>query len=294
MSDKMISIPIARTGSFTDSQGRPQTFSESDLDAIASSYNPQKLEAPLVFGHPEVSDPAYGWVKSLKREGSKLFAQIAQVPDAVRSLVQDGRYRYVSMSLMPDRKTLRHVGLLGAAVPAIDGLGPVSLSNGNDAVTINFSTGDGNMPTPNTPSVDELTARVSALEAEKAALQTKLTQAESALTQAKADFTSYRNGIEVKAREARMDELVKSGRVKPAERAMYMSFAAMLAKQTETFDFASPDGTVQKLSAEERYFRELESRQPNPVTLDFSAGNPPQHQQQPTATFSPNAITSKL
>ena len=57
-----------------------------------------------------------------------MFAQIAQIPDAVRQLVQDGRYKYVSMSLMPDRKTLRHVGLLGAAVPAIDGLGPVSLS----------------------------------------------------------------------------------------------------------------------------------------------------------------------
>lgn len=134
--DKTFRLAIARTGHFTDSQGRPQSFSEADLDAIATSYNPKNREAPLVFGHPAVSDPAFGWVKSVHREGKNLFAQIAQIPDAVRQLVQDGRYKYVSMSLMPDRKTLRHVGLLGAAVPAIDGLGPVSLSGGNDAVTI--------------------------------------------------------------------------------------------------------------------------------------------------------------
>ena len=159
MSDT-VRIAIARTGRFTDSQGRPQSFSEADLDAIAASYDPAKLEAPLVFGHPAVSDPAYGWVKGLKREGERLFAQIAQIPDAVRKLVQDGHYKYVSMSLMPDRKTLRHVGLLGAAVPAIDGLGPVSLSGDSDAVTINFSGGD-------MPTIEELQDKVAALTTER-------------------------------------------------------------------------------------------------------------------------------
>ena len=71
MSDATVRIAIARTGQFTDSQGRPQSFSEADLDAIAASYDPAKLEAPLVFGHPAVSDPAFGWVKSLRREGGK-------------------------------------------------------------------------------------------------------------------------------------------------------------------------------------------------------------------------------
>ena len=71
MSDTTVRLAIARTGSFTDSQGRPQSFSEADLDAIAASYDPAKLEAPLVFGHPAVSDPAFGWVKSIRREGGK-------------------------------------------------------------------------------------------------------------------------------------------------------------------------------------------------------------------------------
>lgn len=278
MSDKTFRIAIAHAGSFTDSQGRPQSFSEADLDAIAASYDPKKLEAPLVFGHPAVSDPAFGWVKSVHHEGGKLFAQLAQVPDAVRQLVQDGRYKYVSMSLMPDRKTLRHVGLLGAAVPAIDGLGPVSLSGDSDAVTINFARGDGNMAT-----LEDLQSRVTALEAERDDLKSKLDAEKTAVAKANSDFAAYKAGIETKTREARMDALVKSGRVKPADRSTCLSFAAMLGKQSETFDFAAPDGSVKKLSAEERYFRELESREPSAVTLDFSAGVTPAHISDPAA-----------
>ena len=290
MSDKIFRIAIARTGHFTDSQGRPQSFSEADLDAIAASYDPKKLEAPLVFGHPAASDPSFGWVKSVRREGEKLFAQLAQVPDAVRKLVQDGRYKYVSMSLMPDRKTLRHVGLLGAAVPAIDGLGPVSLSGDNDAVTINFARGDGKMAT-----LEELQSRVTALEAERDDLKSRLEQAKADFSAKTAEFAAYKSGIEVKAREARMDALVKSGRVKPADRAYHLNFAASLAGVEATFDFAASDGTVEKLSAEERYFRELEAREPLPVVLDFSAGVIPAHVAGPAATDYQTAdYTAKL
>lgn len=290
MSDKTFRIAIARTGSFTDSQGRPQSFSEADLDAIAASYDPAKLEAPLVFGHPAASDPSFGWVKSVRREGGKLFAQLAQVPDAVRQLVQDGRYKYVSMSLMPDRKTLRHVGLLGAAVPAIDGLGPVSLSGDSDAVTINFTRGDGDMAT-----LEELQSRVTALEAERDDLKGKLAAEKTTASKAASDFAAYRNGIETKSREARMDALVKSGRVKPADRAYHLNFAASLAGVEATFDFAASDGTVEKLSAEDRYFRELESREPLPVVLDFSAGVTPAHISGPAApAYQPADYTAKL
>ena len=271
MSDATGRIAIARAGSFIDSQGRPQRFSEADLDAIATSYNPRNREAPLVFGHPAVSDPAFGWVKSVHREGKKLFAQIAQIPDEVRKLVQDGRYRYVSMSLMPDRKTLRHVGLLGAAVPAIDGLGPVSLSGDNDAITINFSTG-GDMPT-----IEELQSRVTALEAERDDLKGKLEASSAVAAKTASDFAAYKNGIEVKAREGRIDSLIKDGKVKPAERARCLNFAAMLAESGGTLDFAAADGTVEKLSAEEAYFRELEAREASRLNVDFSEQVPPAH-----------------
>ncbi len=289
MSDTTVRLAIARTGSFTDSQGRPQSFSEADLDAIAASYDPAKLEAPLVFGHPAVSDPAFGWVKSIRREGGKLFAQIAQIPDAVRKLVQDGHYKYVSMSLMPDRKTLRHVGLLGAAVPAIDGLGPVSLSGDSDAVTINFSGGD-------MPTIEELQAEVAALTTERDGLKRQLTEEQGKSAQVSSDFTAYREEVETKTRADRIGALIKEGKVKPAERARCLNFASVLAKSGETFDFAAADGKVEKLSAEEAYFRGLEAREASRLNLDFSEQIPPAHTftSRDEAAVQPSDIIGKL
>lgn len=133
-------IEIARTGTFTDSAGRPQTFTEGDLEAIAHAYNPAKRDAPLVFGHPKTdAAPAFGWAARLRAENGKLFAQFAHVPDAVRDLVAKRHYRHVSMSLMPDRVTLRHVALLGAAQPAIDGLEAVEFHDGGNAITVDFA-----------------------------------------------------------------------------------------------------------------------------------------------------------
>ena len=80
-------IEIARTGTFTDSAGRPQTFTERDLAAIASAYDPARRDAPLTFGHPASdSAPAFGWAEQLKSEGGKLFARFRDVPEKVREL----------------------------------------------------------------------------------------------------------------------------------------------------------------------------------------------------------------
>ena len=134
-------LEIARPGTFTDSAGRKQTFTESDLAAIAGAYDPAKRDCPLVFGHPQSdSAPAFGWASHVKCENGKLLARFDKVPDAVRDLVGKGHYRHVSMSLMPDRLTLRHVALLGAAQPAIDGLKAVELLDGGDSITVDFVT----------------------------------------------------------------------------------------------------------------------------------------------------------
>lgn len=163
-------IEIARTGTFTDSAGRQQTFTEKDLDAIASAYDPQKRDAPLVFGHPQTdAAPAFGWAQRLKREGGRLLAQFAQVPEQVRALVGAGHYRHVSMSLMPDRVTLRHVALLGAAQPAIDGLRAVEFSDGDDAITVDFAA----TPQGDTMTVEELQRQVGQLQAQIEALKTE-------------------------------------------------------------------------------------------------------------------------
>ena len=69
--------------------------------------------------------------------------------------------------------------------------------------------------------------------------------------------------------------MIKDGKVKPAERARCLNFAAMLAESGGTLDFAAADGTVEKLSAEEAYFRELEAREASRLNVDFSEQVPP-------------------
>lgn len=92
-------IEIARTDTFTDSAGRPQTFTAGDLAAIAGTYDPQKRDCPLVFGHPQSdSAPAFGWAQKFKAEGEKRLARFDKAPDQVKALVDAGHYRHVSMS----------------------------------------------------------------------------------------------------------------------------------------------------------------------------------------------------
>lgn len=304
-------IEIARAGTFADSLGREQTFTTGDLDAIARRYDPQKRDAPLTFGHP-ASDkaPAFGWVDRLRSEGGKLYASFSRVPDEVRDLVAKGHYRHVSMSLMPDRVSLRHVALLGAAQPAIDGLAAVEFADGGDAITVDFAVqqqGEDSMTVEELQrQVGQLTAQLEALKTENADLKKKAdshkqekdkaeaakTEAEQKTEKANADFAAYRGKIESERREARVSELVKAGKVKPAEKAGVLDFAAKLATQTGTVDFAAPDGKTESLSLEERYFRDLEARPADERGAEFSA--PPAHTGGQSDSINPAELTAKL
>lgn len=325
-------IAIARTGTFQDSEGRDQTFNAADLDAIAANYDPARLEAPLVFGHPKDSAPAYGWVTGLKRDGQKLFARLASVPGEVRELVGKGRYRYVSMSLTPDRKSLRHVGLLGAVPPAIDGLGPVELA-GEPGIIINFASEEdaardggapdhpdnasprtgragerhqkgGDMPTPEElqQQIGALQQQVEALKAENSQLKSKLGESDKSKADAEkkaestaAEFAAYKQTVEVKDREKRVDALIAAGKLEPAKRDETLSFAAALAAVTVPVNFSAPDGKAEQVTAQEKFFRDLEARQADARFLDFSAHAPlPAHAAALEQNINPADLTAKL
>ena len=304
-------IEIARTGTFGDSAGRLRTFTAGDLDAIARSYDPARRDAPLTFGHPQTDKaPAYGWVEKLKSEGGRLYANFSQVPEQVRDLVAKGHYRHVSMSLMPDLVTLRHVALLGAEQPAIDGLAAVEFADGGDAITVDFAAARGEGDTMTVEElqrqIGQLQGQLEALRAENASLKKQAdshkqekdkaeaakTEAEQKAEKASADFAAYRGKIEGERREARVAALVKAGKVKPAEKAGVLDFAARLATQAGTVDFAAPDGRTERLSMEERYFRDLEARSADERGAEFSA--PPAHAGGQSDNFNPAELTAKL
>jgi hypothetical protein len=122
---------IFRSGTHTDSRGRPFTFSDEDLTAIASKYDPALSHAPIVVGHPKEDAPAYGWVKSVSFRDGRLVVDAEDVEPQFANLVKVGRYRTRSASFYPPQHPnnpipgqyyLRHVGFLGAAPPAVKGL----------------------------------------------------------------------------------------------------------------------------------------------------------------------------
>jgi uncharacterized coiled-coil protein SlyX len=130
-------IEIFRTGTHVDSAGKEHVVTQADLAKIASNYNPAYHEAPIVIGHPKDNAPAFGWVKSLRHAGDRLFAVPSQVQPEFEEMVQDGKFKKRSISLYPDG-SLRHVGFLGAKPPAVKGLQDVEFTE-DGQVTIEFA-----------------------------------------------------------------------------------------------------------------------------------------------------------
>ncbi len=112
-------ITIFNTGKHTDRKGRTRFFSTGDLNRIVESYNPGYQEAPVVIGTVKNTDPAFGWVEKLIRDGNELRAKFKQIHPEFQQNLENGRYKRRFISLYPDG-TLRHVAFDGPA-PAISG-----------------------------------------------------------------------------------------------------------------------------------------------------------------------------
>jgi hypothetical protein len=129
-------IEIFRSGLHKDSAGRSHEYSADDIEQIAAKYNTaldddESKIAPLVKGHPESNEPAYGWVERLGRRGDKLYAKMKELSPEIVKNVRDGMFKKISIALYPDLM-LRHVGLLGAVPPAVKGMRNVELGDAED------------------------------------------------------------------------------------------------------------------------------------------------------------------
>lgn len=131
-------VAALRTGTFKDSSGKEHTFDVKRLDAIAAAYNPQFYEAPEVIGHPKTDDPAWGWIKSFKRDGDILFYEAGDRVPEFQKMIDLRMFKNRSIKLGADGVTVRHVGWLGAQPPAVKGL-PVTFKAEDEGATIEFS-----------------------------------------------------------------------------------------------------------------------------------------------------------
>lgn len=272
-------IEIARVGSFKDSGGAAQTFTRERLDELAAGYDPDKREAPLVIGHPATDAPSYGWVKQLKVAGDKLLALTVCVSAEIKKMVDNKIYRYVSMSLFPDGG-LRHVGLLGATPPAIDGLAPVSFSEGGEFIVINFAAHEESEKKGKEMNLEELARQLAELQSKLTLVNQELEAARTEAAEAKADLEKSRAGAEKTAAEfaayvdeqekkvvaGRIGKLVEDGRITPAERAAVEKTAEVL-RQAGRLNFSS-GGDENPL---ETFLASQESRPVSGLCGNFSA-----------------------
>lgn len=136
-------LHIFKPGSHTAMNGVSFDFSESDLTATVNAYDPALHEAPMVIGHPKHDAPAAGWVKSLTATAQGLIAEPQQVDVSFAEQVAKGSFKKISASFyhpdaannpVPGVYYLRHVGFLGAQTPAVKGLRPIELADGEEGV----------------------------------------------------------------------------------------------------------------------------------------------------------------
>jgi hypothetical protein len=112
-------------------------YTIEDLDAMVEAYHELDFKPALKAGHSEKpGELALGWVSSLRRVGDKLIADFSNIPDNVYELINSKAYDRVSAEVFWDferagktfKRALKAVALLGAEIPGVAGLKPLSAS----------------------------------------------------------------------------------------------------------------------------------------------------------------------
>lgn len=131
------------------------TYTEKDMEALAENTNKLigggKHRAPVKLGHDEDQQfakeaglPALGWVRRLYVKGKRLVADFADVPEQLIKAISKKLYDSVSSEIYLDETAeaefglkgpvLRAVALLGADIPKVKGLKPLSASLFNESM----------------------------------------------------------------------------------------------------------------------------------------------------------------
>lgn len=115
-------------------------WTDADLDQMVANFAALGLDVPIKIGHSDDQEllaseglPAAGWITRLYRKGSKLAADIEDVPDEVYRLLLAKAYRNVSAEVWEKvrygertyENVLAAVAFLGAELPAVTTLGDI-------------------------------------------------------------------------------------------------------------------------------------------------------------------------
>ena len=250
MNEQIKPIEIFRIGNHTDMSGKQWSFTNADLQALVDAYQPEAHEAPLVVGHPEHDQPAYGWVESLSLSAQGvLLAQPNQVDPTFKDMVANGRFKKISASFYtPDAPSnpkpgsyyLRHVGFLGAQPPAVKGLKNAAFQENSEGVPCFavFATPD--IQEDSTVTAEELAAQAAELQKKEAAIATleaAFAERESLLAKKETDQ---------RAQECAefAEKLVAKGQILPRQKDHVVGVLMELSVLPQTLSFTDAGGTT--------------------------------------------------
>lgn len=233
-------VEVLRTGTHTASSGDQVTFTAADLDKIAAAYRPDFHEAPVVIGHPADNQPAFGWVKGLKRVGERLLATLDVLPAFAETLRQ-GLFKKRSASIYADLDGqgpyLRHVGFLGAMPPAIKALADINLNDGADSQTFEFARKEDQpmswkdkVKNLFTQAVDEIPEGVATPGASAALAMPPATPVQFSEAEVKARETAAAEAAAKRARDEAVAEFAEQQRQKDAQTTLAAHQTAVKAK----------------------------------------------------------------
>lgn len=219
-------IEIFRCGTHTSANGTTKEWTETDLDKMVDGYGDGEHEAPVVIGHPQSNDPAYGWVDKIKRDGKLLLAKFNQVAPEFAEMVKKGMFKKRSIAVYPNG-TLRHVGFLGAQPPAVKGLRDIAFSDGDAEIYEYAEKEAGVMPT-----VEELQAQLAEEKKKRAA-------AEEEARKAKESFAEGQRLLKKKELLAFVDDGIAKGTMLPGwKKQGIVEFMQDLDGRSEVIEFA--------------------------------------------------------
>jgi hypothetical protein len=162
-------------------------YSESFVQQLVQNYDPAFCKAPITAHHAQ-SGFALGWVEAVKFEDGLLKGSFERLAPELVAFVQDGKLGPISIEVFKDLPGkgpyLKAVSFLGAEIPAVKGLEPVTFKEG-DTETLLF-----NMEAEN------LAQELARVKAELEAAQVKATEATAKFEEVSAEKQQAQDNLD--------------------------------------------------------------------------------------------------
>lgn len=259
-------------------------YTEQDLDDIVAAFKELDYRPAIKVGHTKdnankTATPSYGWVRNLRKMGTKLVADFEDMHDSVIDAIRKRQYDRVSSEIYFNlhraakdgvqkvyRRALKAVSLLGAEVPAVSNLVPLHMMEfaATEGTFDGLALCELQMEVPTQALVDSLAERVSGLvtlikefDMAKNTEQIKALKAQVAEFQSKMDAMKKKKGM--------MDDMDGDEAVKLSEdlKALEAQFTAatesirkLEAEDTNAADVASLQKELAEAKEREKVHQE--------------------------------------